>query len=184
MGAIVLPGSRRVVREGDALVCRPGPAAILGDFSAAIAPGDVVRGPAWSLEVSAVRGWDAGEGVHRGATETLLDADALAGPLGVRLPRRGDRVHVAGVGTRKLQDVFVDRKIPREHRAGLAVLTAGDVVLWVPGVLRSSAARVGADTRRVLEARLLSHDNVALPLTKPCGSLAERGERTERGRIE
>jgi hypothetical protein len=56
--------------------------------------------------------------------------------------------------------------------------------VWVPGVVRSSAARVGDATRQVLEARLVSHDKLALPLTKPCGTLAERVERTERGRIE
>jgi tRNA(Ile)-lysidine synthase len=102
----------------------------------------------------------------------------------VRLPRRGDRVHVPRVGTRKLHDVLVDRKVPRERRAALPVLTAGDVLLWVPGVVRSSAARVGDTTRWVYEARLLHDDKIALPLTKPCGNLAEREERTERGSIE
>ena len=184
MGAVVLPGPRRVLREADDLVCRAGPAAPPDGVCAPIVPGGLVRGPGWSLEMHVARRWDAGENVRCGAEGAILDADALPGPLCVRLPRRGDRVHVPGVGTRKLQDVLVDRKVPRERRAGLAVLTAGDVVLWVPGVVRSSAARVGTETRRVLEARLLTHDNVALPLTKPCGSLVERAERTERGSIE
>jgi tRNA(Ile)-lysidine synthase len=184
MGAIVLPGPRRIVREGEGLVCRPGTDAAVVDLCESIAPGGVVRGPTWSLEVGAPRGWGAEENARRSAWETVLDAEALAGPLVVRLPRPGDRVHIPRVGTRKLHDVLVDRKVARERRRTLPVLTAGDVVLWVPGVVRSSAARVGDATRQVLEARLLSHDKVALPLTKPCGTLAQRVERTERGRIE
>jgi tRNA(Ile)-lysidine synthase len=184
MGGIALPGPRRVLREGDDLVCRAGCHASAVDFWAAIAPGGVVQGPTWSLEMSVEREWGAGESARRGAEATVLDAEALAGPLEVRVPRRGDRVHVPRVGTRKLQDVLVDRKVPRERRAVLPVLTAGDVIVWVPGVVRSSAARVGSGTRRILEARLLSHDKIALPLAKPCGSLNERGARPERGSIE
>jgi tRNA(Ile)-lysidine synthase len=62
-------------------------------------------------------------------------------------------VHVPHVGTRKLQDVFIDRKVPRESRAGLPVLASGAAVVWVPAVVRSSVARVGEQTLRVLTVR-------------------------------
>ena len=44
-------------------------------------------------------------------------------------------------GSRKLQDLLVDRKVPRSARSGLAVLAAGDDprrVLWVEQVGRAA----------------------------------------------
>jgi len=154
-GTIALPGPRRVLREGNLLRCRPGSrAGGTEDVRLPLAPGETVRGPTWSLEVSAPRRWEAGESPLRGADGALLDAEALPGPLAVRGRRRGDRVRVPNVGTRKLHDVLVDRKVPRERRAALPVLVAGDVVVWVPGVVRSTVARAVATTRWVLEVRL------------------------------
>jgi hypothetical protein len=64
------------------------------------------------------------------------------------------------------------------------VLTVGDAAVGIPGVLRTSVARVGEATRHVVEARWVTNDKPALPLEKPCGTLAERGGRPERGSIE
>nr|WP_233262099.1 tRNA lysidine(34) synthetase TilS [Vitiosangium sp. GDMCC 1.1324] len=61
-------------------------------------------------------------------------------PLTVRTRRPGDRVR-GPAGSRKLQDVLVDRRIPAERRDALPVVTdAGGGVLWVPGVWNSTAA--------------------------------------------
>jgi tRNA(Ile)-lysidine synthase len=36
-------------------------------------------------------------------------------------------------GSRKLQDLLVDAKVPAEERAHLPVLVVGNEVVWVPG---------------------------------------------------
>jgi tRNA(Ile)-lysidine synthetase-like protein len=61
-------------------------------------------------------------------------------------------VHLPGVGTRKLQDVLVDAKVPREARDALPLLAAGGEILWVPGVAQATGAAVGASTRRIVRA--------------------------------
>ena len=66
----------------------------------------------------------------------------LAG-LKVRGWRPGDRL--AG-RTRKIQDVFVDAKIPRSDREGWPLVVRGDEVVAVPGIVEAegvSAQRVG-----------------------------------------
>lgn len=48
-----------------------------------------------------------------------------------RLP--GDRIRLP-FGSKKLSDLLIDRKVPREARDGLRVLAAGSEVLWVEGI--------------------------------------------------
>jgi tRNA(Ile)-lysidine synthetase-like protein len=53
--------------------------------------------------------------------------------LGYRTP--GLRMRpVGGRGSRKLQDIFVDARVPREDRDAWPLVFAGDRIAWVPGV--------------------------------------------------
>jgi tRNA(Ile)-lysidine synthetase-like protein len=53
--------------------------------------------------------------------------------VGFRIP--GLRMRpLGGQGTRKLQDLFVDARVPREDRDGWPLVFAGDRLAWVPGV--------------------------------------------------
>src|SRR5579884_976238 len=155
-GPVAVPGPARVVREGEWLWCRPGREAPAEPFEAPIAPGERVGDPRgrWVLALSAPRPASAEDLAGAGPRRAVFDADALPPALRVRTPRPGDRVHLAHVGTRKLQDVLVDAHVPREARGGLALLVGGGTVLWVAGVVRSSAALLGPGTRRVVVGTL------------------------------
>jgi tRNA(Ile)-lysidine synthase len=53
----------------------------------------------------------------------------------VRAWRDGDRMRPAGLGgTKSLQDLFTDRKVPRALRRTLPVVEAGGEIVWVAGV--------------------------------------------------
>ncbi len=58
--------------------------------------------------------------------------------LEVRTRRPGDRVG----GRRKLQDVFVDAKVPRAERDDWPVVVAGKEVVAVPGIVEDARVRV------------------------------------------
>jgi tRNA(Ile)-lysidine synthase len=93
-------------------------------------------------ELRSVRapGLPVGDAPERAAT---LDAAALATPLEVRPWRAGDRMRPLGLGgTRTLQDLFVDRKVPRARRAGIPVVLSAGEVAWVPGVAVGERFRV------------------------------------------
>jgi len=52
----------------------------------------------------------------------------------VRTWNDGDRINPLGMqGTTKLQDVFVDRKIPRDKRHEIPVFCCRREVIWLPG---------------------------------------------------
>lgn len=79
-------------------------------------------------------------------------------PLHLRARQNGDRFRPLGMrGTKKLQDFFVDRKVPRERRDGVPLLVnhQGEI-LAVIGYVVSHPARVRADDERVLEIRMVS----------------------------
>jgi tRNA(Ile)-lysidine synthase len=157
-GAVGVPGPARVLREGAVLVRRAGRAPAPEPFALRIAPGDVVAHPEgrWRLALSAPRARAAGEGRAPDSAHALFDADRLPAALVVRSPARGDRVRVLAGGTRKVQDVLVDAKVPREARAAVPVLATADEILWVAGLVRGRGAPVDAATTRVVVATLVS----------------------------
>lgn len=63
-----------------------------------------------------------------------LSRDAVF-PLSVRSRRRGDRYGPPGGSARRLQDLLVNRRVPRERRDRLALVADGNGrVVWVVGV--------------------------------------------------
>jgi tRNA(Ile)-lysidine synthase len=95
----------------------------------------------------------------------LFDADGLALPLAVRPLRAGDRIRPFGAGAggnarngvRKVKEILIDRKVPRDERWGRPVVCdAEGAILWIPGVLRSAHAPVNDRTRRTVLLRLLA----------------------------
>lgn len=64
-----------------------------------------------------------------------LSAAALRGKrLVVRYRRPGDRISPLGMtGSRKIQDVLTDAKVPTVQRDRLPLLVCGDEVVWIPG---------------------------------------------------
>jgi tRNA(Ile)-lysidine synthase len=89
-----------------------------------------------------------------------VNAGALAPPLTVRSRQPGDRFNPAGMGgqSKKLQDFFVDRKVPRERRDSLPlVVDSVDRIVWIVGESVAEDFRVTEPSQGVifLKARRL-----------------------------
>jgi tRNA(Ile)-lysidine synthase len=83
--------------------------------------------------------------------EVFLDADLLAFPLKVRARADGDYFFPAGFGKKKkLQDYFVDEKVPRDMRDSVPVVLSGDDIIWVAGFRSDDRFRMTGQTERVL----------------------------------
>jgi len=87
----------------------------------------------------------------------VIDAAAAAGGLAVRSRRPGDSIRPLGLtGRKKLQDVLVDRKVPRQQRDQLPlVVDADDRILWIGGHVVAEDACVTASTRSVVVLKLI-----------------------------
>jgi len=86
----------------------------------------------------------------------VLQADSLPRPLAVRYRRPGDRLRPLGApGSRKLQDWFVDRKVPRSTRDRVPlVVDARDRIVWVAGFTIAHEYRVTAAAEGVVVLEL------------------------------
>lgn len=85
-----------------------------------------------------------------GPDRAILDAGALGPDIVVRAWRDGDRMRPLGMsGTKTLQDLFTDRKVPRSLRHHLPVVTSGERVAWVAGVAVSEEFRLGDEEGNV-----------------------------------
>ena len=84
-----------------------------------------------------------------------LDAGVTA-DLIVRARRPGDRI-----GRRKLQDIFVDAKVPTRLRESWPIVAAGDEIVWIPGLTRAPSSG-----RITVEAGPVGEDLVGSSATK------------------
>jgi tRNA(Ile)-lysidine synthase len=76
--------------------------------------------------------WEVEARVEGPGDVTVTELDS---PVTVRAWRDGDRMRPAGLGgSKSLQDLFTDRKVPRALRRTLPVVEAGGEIVWVAGV--------------------------------------------------
>ncbi len=87
-------------------------------------------------------------GAAPSAQRAVFDADRCSGPLVVRSWRAGDRFVPQGMkgNSKKLQDFFTDRKVPRQRREALPLLVAPEGILWVVGMRQDERFAVRSET--------------------------------------
>lgn len=81
-----------------------------------------------------------------------FDFDRILNPLTLRGWRPGDSFVPTGMGGKhkKLQDLFVDAKIPKSQRASIPVLSCPEGILWVIGLRIDDRFRATGKTKEVL----------------------------------
>ncbi len=122
--AVVEYGTLRFTRAGDAAA----PEAVRLSVPGRARFGD------WEVEARAASAGDV----------TVRD---LGPELTVRAWRDGDRMRPAGLGgSKSLQDLFTDRKVPRALRRTLPVVESEGEIVWVAGVAVSERFAASEDT--------------------------------------
>jgi tRNA(Ile)-lysidine synthase len=59
-------------------------------------------------------------------------------------------------GSKKVQDIFVDGKIPRAARSRIPIITDDRNILWVPGLATSEKAKISSATKTHIRLSLAS----------------------------
>jgi tRNA(Ile)-lysidine synthase len=87
-----------------------------------------------------------------------INPEALNGqPLVVRGRKPGDRMAPYGLkGTKKVQDIFVDAKVPEHCRDGIPLLVCGEEIVWIPGYRIADRFAVSSKTAKSLRIEVVS----------------------------
>lgn len=89
-------------------------------------------------------------------TVAYLDVSSLKLPLVIRTWKKGDAFYPLGLGkSKKLQDFFVDRKIPRSRRTRIPLVLSKDRIVWVGGLRIDDRFKVTEETKRILKLELI-----------------------------
>jgi tRNA(Ile)-lysidine synthase len=140
-GAIDAPG-HRLEREGPDVVLRRRSKRnsvrnVAPAFSYLLPVPGEIEVPEANCSVTASTAAVAEEKIRRGAGNLMqmVAVERCPGPLSVRNRRAGDWFRPPGLaGRKKLQDFFVDRKVPRDRRDAVPlVVDERDRIVWVAG---------------------------------------------------
>jgi len=146
---IHLPRGLRVTRGYSVLKITSAPPVRIGQYEVS-PPCDVVikeSGEVIRAELGEERGAPCD-----GRSMALFDADLLAFPLTIRPRSAGDFFYPADLGKRKkLQDYFVDEKIPRDERDSVPVVVSGKDIIWVAGYRADERFKATGKTERFLK---------------------------------
>ncbi len=81
----------------------------------------------------------------------FIDYNKVDLPIWMRSWRAGDRIRPLGLsGEKKVQDLFVDDKIPRRRRRRIPLVFCSDRIAWVVGVRLAEEYRVDNETKQIL----------------------------------
>ncbi len=157
-----------ILRDGSAILLRSRPGETL-PWETTIEPGERVTLPGGSvfrLDRLGISPPDA-PGSARFATRTAAGAtqrfqlppDAKDRTFLVRNRRRGDRFRPLGSPhQKKLGELLIDRKIPRDRRDGIPLLIWRDSIVWVAGVEIAEEFKVTEPWRETFEASIDDDD--------------------------
>lgn len=94
---------------------------------------------------------DRVESYGDGKAVAVFDADKAGALLTVRPRQEGDLFYPIGFGKRKkLQDFFVDEKVPRDERDAVPLVVSGKDIVWIAGQRGDERFKVTGGTKRFL----------------------------------
>jgi len=158
---IYLPKGVRVIKGYSTLILTSEQPSKLGTYSLDV-PGEVILKEAGVLmkatvlekgqRVSPQASHREDKGSEGQRKETIeLDADKIKTPLAIRGRKEGDFFYPAGFGKKKkLQDYFVDEKVPRDERDSIPIVISGNDVVWIAGYRADERFKVTEDTKKIL----------------------------------
>lgn len=90
----------------------------------------------------------------------LLDREAVSLPLIIRTRAAGDRMTLKGMhGTKKIKDIFIDKKIPLQDRGTWPIVTdRNDRILWIPGLKKSNFTMQRKNDASYIILKYISND--------------------------
>lgn len=150
---LYLPEDLRVIKGYSTLIITAEPPVKIGRYNLTI-PGEVIIKETGIRIVAEIS--DRADDIGDGRNILTFDADRTVHNLHIRPRESGDFFYPLGFGRRKkLQDFFVDEKIPRDERDSIPLVLSGNDIIWVVGFRGDERFKVTKDTKRFLRLKVL-----------------------------
>lgn len=142
------------IRAIDELVCKNSPSgrvSLPAGFEAVFEYG--------TLRITGRDGSCEAQGAAGRRLTAVFDTDEIkkahpGSEIVIRTRQPGDYIHI-GTGTKKIQDLFVDLKIPKDKRDDIRMAAVDSEILWVAGYRYSSRYKVTADTKNTQTVEII-----------------------------
>lgn len=145
---LYLPKGIRVIKGYSTLILTSELSVKLGTYSLDV-PGEVILKEGGVLIEASLK--DSAEDYGDGKFRALFDADKISLPLSIRPRKEGDFFYPSGFGKRKkLQDFFVDEKVPRDERDRIPIVLSGEDIIWIAGYRADDRFKVTEDIKKIL----------------------------------
>jgi tRNA(Ile)-lysidine synthase len=149
---ICLPQGLRAVKDYATLILTSEIPEKLGSFTLNV-PGEVVLKEIGTVIKASIE--HEGEQYGRERTTALFDAGKTGTELTIRSREKGDFFYPAGFGRKKkLQDYFVDEKVPRDERDAVPIVITGNDIVWIAGYRGDERFKVSESTKMFLKIKL------------------------------
>jgi tRNA(Ile)-lysidine synthase len=147
---LYLPDSIRAIKSYSTLILTAEKTPTLGEYTVNGPCSITIREASRVIAVTLVERSEV-DAFGDGMRIACLDADKLEFPLTIRSRKSGDFFYPLGLGNRKkLQDFFVDEKIPRDERGIIPLLISNNEICWIIGRRVDDRYKVNDNTKRVL----------------------------------
>lgn len=88
-----------------------------------------------------------------------FDMDEIKGRMMFRYRKEGDRMTPIGMkGSKKLKDIFIDLKVPKDERGKIPIICFNDKIAWLVGYKTSEEFKIDKATKAILEIKFESEE--------------------------
>jgi tRNA(Ile)-lysidine synthase len=150
---LYLPHGMRAIKAYSTFILTSEPPVRLSTYSLEV-PGETVLKEAGILIRASIQESQESEikDQRPSAVVAVFDADRLIFPLMIRPRKEGDFFYPYGFGKKKkLQDFFVDEKVPRDERDAIPLILSEENIVWVVGYRGDERVKVTDETKKVLK---------------------------------
>lgn len=152
---IFLPKNIRAVKGYSTLTITSKKPQVLGSYTID-GPGEIVLKESSVVLKILAKEIDGIKDYGNGKNSAVIDASKINFPLLIRPRLPGDYFYPIGFGKKKkLQDFFVDKKIPRDERDAIPLIISNNNIVWVAGLRLDDRYKVDKDTKRVLQLNIM-----------------------------
>lgn len=149
---LYLPGGLRVIKGYSTLIMTSEKPAVMDEYIMDSPSELLLRDASCIISASSVSIDDYNSDQRKTGATAYVDAEKISWPLIIRRRNKGDHFCPLGMNSsKKLQDFFVDTKVPRDERDAVPLVTSNNNIVWVAGHRLDNRYKVEKNTVSILK---------------------------------